>query len=418
MALPLAAVLAVFLTLPAHAAPKTYDAAMAELARDFSSGADVTKLDVAGQPAALLKLRDQAKYVQAGLEPGDEQETYITFIRSVARRLSVNSAQAVALYLRRAPRPRRSEPAAPDEIAARTAIAEDVRQNPGISAAKKARLARDLTRTSEYLQMGMNGDGDSLNFSDSKVAKAFIAPSVAAAVAVRYDPSASRTRDDWNNVPPRVQPIAFPSRPAPFPADATAVAPDATSGAMSWASLTSYFDWEKGKQVAQEALTGTLNYAKRMGRMCYRFVKQALIDAGVIDAPDPQSVGLIGLRPGAAKNFNQDVKKNPKILDEMGYRMVDLASASNDPATVPDGSLLIYGGGCAFADPTNGHAEITVGEQTYQSLRAQNSRLRGIGADANEVRVCHFSCTTRSMPFLRTYGKQGCLKMYVPVKSS
>jgi hypothetical protein len=38
--------------------------------------------------------------------------------------------------------------------------------------------------------------------------------------------------------------------------------------------------------------------------------------------------------------------------------------------------------------------------------------------NANELRVCHFACTTRSMPFLRTYGKQGCLKMYVPVKSS
>jgi hypothetical protein len=46
----------------------------------------------------------------------------------------------------------------------------------------------------------------------------------------------------------------------------------------------------------------------------------------------------------------------------------------------------------------------------------KNMRLRGFGADANEVRVCHYSCTTRSMPFLRTYGKRGCLKMYVPVK--
>jgi hypothetical protein len=155
-----------------------------------------------------------------------------------------------------------------------------------------------------------------------------------------------------------------------------------------------------------------------MGSMCYRFVKQALIDAGVIDAPNPQSVGLIGLHPGAAAMFNRDVARNPKILDEMGYRQVDLAHASDDPASVPDGSMLIYSGGCAFADAKSGHAEITVGEATYETLRARNKTLRRLDVGAEDLRVCHFACTTRSMPFLRTYGKKGCLKMYVPVKSS
>ena len=70
MAPPLAAVVALFLALPAHATPKTYETAMAELSRDFATGADVTELDASGQPAAFLTLRDQAKYVQAGLEPG------------------------------------------------------------------------------------------------------------------------------------------------------------------------------------------------------------------------------------------------------------------------------------------------------------------------------------------------------------
>ncbi|MEQ1920762.1 MAG: hypothetical protein ABL955_16345, partial [Elusimicrobiota bacterium] len=79
---------------------------------------------------------------------------------------------------------------------------------------------------------------------------------------------------------------------------------------------------------------------------------------------------------------------------------------------------LIYAGGCSFADASAGHAEITVGEETYTTLRSKNPKLRALPVDANALRVCHFSCTTRSMPFLRTYGKQGCLKMYVPVKSS
>ncbi|MBI5246760.1 MAG: hypothetical protein HY923_06230 [Elusimicrobia bacterium] len=416
MALPLAAVLAVVLALPASAEPKTYDAALAELSNAFSKGSDVAKISVAGQPAALIKLRDQAQYVQKGLEPGDQQETYITFIRSVARRLSVNSAQAVALYLKRPPRPARTAEAPPEEIAARTAIAEDVIKNPGISPAKKARLAQNLRRTSEYLKMGLNESGELISLNDAKAATPVVYVPPAAAAAVAYDPSA-RPQTDWSKLPPRVQPVSFITQPTPSPVDA-GPAPSASASAMSWSSLSGLIDWEKGKQVAQEAFTGTLNYAKRMGRMCYMFVKQALIDAGVIDAPNPQSVGQIGLRPGAAKMFNQDVKKNPKILDEMGYRQVDLANASNDPATIPDGSMLVYGGGCAFADPTNGHAELTVSEQTYQELRVRNTRLRGVGADPNEVRVCHFSCTTRSMPFLRTYGKKGCLKMYVPVKSA
>src|SRR5437867_261917 len=101
MALPLAAVLAAVLSLQAAAEPPAKSDALARLGGDFAKGADVMKINAAGQSPAFLKLRDQAQYVQKGLEPGDEQETYIAFIRSVARRLGVNSGQAVALYLKR-----------------------------------------------------------------------------------------------------------------------------------------------------------------------------------------------------------------------------------------------------------------------------------------------------------------------------
>lgn len=384
----------------------------AELTRSFAAGKELAPLDFTGQAEPLVKLLEQAKYVQAGREPGDEKETYVTFVRSVARRLGARSDLAVQLYGERV-RPARAVPAGRRELDARAAIAEDVRLNPGISAAKKNRIARDLIATSEYLKAGLNGDAHLIG-PDARPAELNVTVAAAPSQAPRYDSQGER---NWSRLPPQVQPLQLLSYPTPSPSSDGPLQ-SASAGMMSWASLTAYFDWEKGKEVAMEAYTGTLNYAKKMGKMCYQFFKQALIDAGIIDVPNPQSTGLIGLRPGSAKMFSQDVKKNPKILDTMGYRQVDLAKIGNDPAAVPDGSLLIYAAGCSFANATHGHSEITVGEATYKDLRAKNSRLRALNVDANAVRVCHFSCTTRSLPFMRTYGKQGCLKMYVPVKSS
>lgn len=415
MTKPLVACLALVIALHSSAQParRSPEEAKAELTRKFAKGTDLAGLDFQGQPEALVKLLDQAKYVQAGREPGDEKETHIAFVRSVARRLGARADLAVELYGDRL-RPARSVAAAPRELDARAGLAEDVRRNPGISEAKKRRVASDLRATSEYLRMGLNGDANFIGGPEARPAELNVTVVAAPDASVRYDSTGER---NWSKIPPQVQPLQLVTYPTPSPA-ASGELPGASAGAMSWASLTAYFDWEKGKQVAAEAYTGTLNYVKKMGAMCYRFFKQALIDAGVIDVPDPSSTALIGLRPGSARMFSQDVKKNPKILDEMGYRQVDLAKVSNDPATVPDGSLLIYAGGCSFADATHGHAEITVGEDTYKTLRAKNSRLRELPTDPNELRVCHFSCTKRSMPFLRTYGKQGCLKMYVPVKPS
>ncbi|MBI2386753.1 MAG: hypothetical protein HYV14_12160 [Elusimicrobia bacterium] len=413
MTKPLVACLALVIAFQASAqtARRSPAEAKAELSRKFAKGADVAGLDFTGQAEPLVLLLDQAKYVQAGRESGDEKETHIAFIRSVARRLGARPETAAELYGDRV-RPGRAGTVAPAEIAAREALAEDMRRNPGISEEKKKRLNRNLTATSEYLKAVMNGDSASIGGPASPPAELNVTAVSAPADGPQYDSTGQR---NWSRVLPRVQPLSLVVSPTPSPAGPLQ---SASAGMMSWASLSAYFDWERGKQVAAEAYTGTLNYAKKMGAMCYRFFKQALIDAGVIDVPNPQSTGLIGLRPGAARMFSQDVRKNPKILDEMGYRQVDLAKASNDPASVPDGSLLIYAAGCSFANDVHGHAEITVGPGTYALLRARNRRLRELPTDANEVRVCHFSCTKRSMPFLRTYGKQGCLKMYVPVKSS
>jgi hypothetical protein len=394
----------------AQPAPKNPDQLKSELAQDFAKGVDVSKLDVSGQPEALVKLFDQAKYVQAGREPGDQKETHVLFVRSVARRLFVAITPAVELYGDRV-RPSRNSAATKDELDARAAIAADVKRNPGISEQKKARVTRDLGQTSAYLQRGMNGDA---NFIGAPAQ----APTLTATAVGARPGNAASQRINWANIPPQVEPTRLVTYATPSPAAPAPPLGLASSLAQSWESLKSYINWEEGKSVAVEAYTGTLNYVKSLGKLCWQFVKQAFIDSDVLDVPNPQSTGLLGIRPGAAAMFAEDVKKNPKILDRMHYRRVDLAHVSDDPSTVPDGSLLIYARGCSFASRESGHAELTLGEATYQTLHARNARLRAIPVDANEVRVCHFACTKRSMPFLRTYGKQGCLNMYVPVKST
>lgn len=434
MAPPLASALAILLAVAASAAPEriTPAAAKAELRRDFARGEDLKSMDFTGQPGTLVELLEQARYVQAGREPGDEKETYVAFIRSVARRLGAVPEDAVARYGERV-RPNRSAEATKKEVEARAAIAEDVRRNPGISAEKKARIAQDVSRTTDFLKRGMNGDGD------------FVAPSGAGArpatvVAKRVETQGdsvvydSEGRRNWSNIPPQVQPTRLvttePPSATPF-TGGIAYLPSAVNRALySMAELGSHIDLKRGAEVAYEAVTGVLEEGKKALHTCYRFVKQALIDAGVIDAPNPQSTAVIGLRPGMASMFNRDVEKNPKILDELGYRRAKLDDLT-DPSQVPQGSILIYGakcGGMNYEDA--GHAELTVSREEYDRVRVDKNawdrknpraahpyRIQPL--DADEVPACHYTCTGRSMSYLRTYGKgpKACLRMYVPVKA-
>ncbi|UPT73443.1 MAG: hypothetical protein M0D55_16460 [Elusimicrobiota bacterium] len=407
MALPLAAVLAV-LVASAHAQTGFKE----KVAAAFEAGSSLAELKAEGQPKPLVELYDQALYVQGGREPGDDLETHQTFVRSVARRLGAPPEGAIERYGALV-RPPRAAGASRRELAARAALAADVTRNPGISAEKKARVAKSMAATNEYLKMGLNGDASFVGGGPKAIeARGENVDLVAA------DPAAaSETQTDWTKIPPRAQPIVMNVKDTPSPA-ASAPLPGASAGAIAWATLTSYIDWEKGKQVAREAYEGTLSYIKKQGAVCYRYFKQAMIDAGIIDAPNPQSTGLVGLRPAAAAMFSQDVKKNPKILERMGYRQADVANVSDDADTIPDGTAIIYGRGCGFADEGAGHAEIALSEATYEELRAKNSSLRRLTTQEGELRVCHFSCTTRRISYLRALGKRGCLTMYVPVKKS
>lgn len=424
MAQPLAAYLAVFLALQASAqtTAKNPRELKAEMTLGFAKGADLSGLDVSGQAEPLVELLDQAKYVQAGREPGDGKETHIAFVRSVARRLGARSDLAVELYGNRV-RPARAVAAAQREIDARAAIAEDVKRNPGISAEKKARLVRNLSQTDEYLKMGMNGDANFVGGPKGRPVELNVTVvDVPAPDAVVYDSNGAR---NWSKILPRVQPTPFVAYPTPSPSTtpgALSSLPSAlTRMVYSLAELSSFIDVKRGAEVAYEAVNGVLEQSKMAVHRCYNFVKRALIDAGVIDAPNPQSTAVVGLRPNQASMFNQDVQRRPEILNNLGYRRAKMGDLSNDPSDIPSGTIFIYGAKCAFAQYKNaGHAELSVSRAEYEKARTEKPRFKIRPLDETEVPACHYTCAGRSMAFLRTYGKgdKACLRMYVPVKSS
>ncbi len=424
MALPLAVCLAFVVTFPASAqsgrqSPAEFKAA---LTRDFAKGADLADRDAAGQPEALALLLEEAKYVQAGREPGDEKETHVAFVRSVARRLAASKDGAVELYGGRV-RAARAVAAAQREIDARAAIAADVLQNPSISKEKRARLNQDLRLTSDYLRRGMTGDANFVSgtFERPADAKAMDAV-VAAPIAVSYFADGQR---NWSSIPPQVQPIKLVTTPTPTPVTtpgALSSLPSAlTRTVYSLAQLSSFIDLKRGAEVAYEAVSGVLEEGKMAVHRCYRFVKKALIDAGVIDAPNPQSTAIIGLRPNQASMFSQDVQRHPEILNKLGYRRAKMTDLSDNPSDIPLGTIFIYGAQCGFAHyKSAGHAELAVSRAEYEKARAEKPRFHIRPLDADDVPACHYTCAGRSMAYLRTYGKgdSACLRMYVPVKSS
>ncbi len=387
------------------AAEKPAIAIKIEIRDAYARGIDLKTIDSAAlrgrsdaKASELVDLYEQAKYVQAGRAPDDKRDVYVAFVRSVARRLGTRSDKAVQLYGERL----NGRAASTRDAAIRAALAQDIRRNPDIPEATRALIAKNLADAGLLLD-GKTRDGNT-SFPFAGRVKAL--PLYSDAVG---DP---RAASNWNKLLPRVNPLPLMIFNTPTPSNL----PPATSYALSWGALSSFLDWGRGKRVAVEAFTNSL--ARRARGKCYQVVKQVLINTDVMNVPNPQSTGLIGLRPDAAWMFSADVKKDPGILKKLGYREVQLSRIGNDPSVIPDGSMLIYGKGCAFADKYSGHAEITVSERTYAEKRARNRQLQPIAVNRDEIRVCHFTCTKRTMPFLRTYATDGCLKMYVPVKSS
>lgn len=207
------------------------------------------------------------------------------------------------------------------------------------------------------------------------------------------------------------QPVAptFGLRINPTPA----AAPPPTTAALDWSSVSSFFDWDKGQRVAREVVERARGYVEK----CYAYVKQALINADVLDVPDRTQTRLAGFRPGMARMFAEDANKNPKVLAKLGYRRVDARTiAGDDPSIIPDGSILVYAAGCAGFSKTAGHIELTASREMLPHLRKSMRSQVASRLDDDQVLACSDGCSGRTLNYIRTYAKKGCLNMYVPVR--
>jgi hypothetical protein len=325
----------------------------------------------------------------------------------------------VKLYLGRTRQ--RAIAATPQELAARLSIIND------IAARNAARLktTRDRQKmvmktgavfkaSTDDLKDGGNGTGGFAALGGAGADEGIVPykPEYVQAGMINFGGGAV----DPSKVLPQVQPVGLKTEATPIP---TTPAP-LTSKAFSFAELAPYFDIQRGFKVAAEVLGGVLESAKKQLHKCYRFVKQALIDAGVIDAPNPQSTGKIGLRPGLAQYFNADVVKNPKILEKMGYRRVKGEEVGLTPQTMPPaGSLMIYGAKCWFADYEDaGHAELVVTPDDYEKARREKPQFKIPPLGEGDLATCYYDCKPRSMAKIRKYGagENACLRVYVPVR--
>ena len=360
------------------------------------------------------ELFEQARYVQQGRESGDQTTTFLIMVRSVARRLGVDYPTAERLYSGRIRA--RTSTATPDELAARRGIDNDIRFNRGLSDARRARVRDDLRRTSGALLAGMDGDGEliarptspfapglpsgaSADRASGPVEPAPAGPGVSARnppplagrPTVRTPTPPAPTAAANSAIPPRAQPPADLRRNAPAPPPVRS-APPATNRALSYQSVQGSLDLTKGLRVAQHAFVAAMETSRNA--LCYRLTKDALIRAGVGnwgELPNPQSSGQIGFRPGEAEFFSQDVARNPKLLEDMGYRRVDPASLrGSDAAIVPPGTIINYAAGCAFADDKYGHIELSMTRELWQTkfaLRDQAQVRRGRQLAPDEVPV-------------------------------
>ena len=112
-------------------------------------------------------------------------------------------------------------------------------------------------------------------------------------------------------------------------------------------NIFSYLDWNKAKELAQEAWDG----AKRFTGHCYAYVKDALDNV----LPDGwrSEVGQ-----ASAFQFANSINKNPKLFDRLKLRKID-------PSTLPDGippvgAIIVYGRGMCGFSRAHGHIEIVV----------------------------------------------------------
>ena len=421
MARPLAAVAALVLALsPSAALAMTPAEFKAALTSAFSSGASAGPIDAAGQDETAVRLKKQVLYIQAGRD--DTPDRYEKLVRGVAKGLGIVAPPAVEavvkLYLGRTGQ--RVIAATPEELAARESIIADIAaRNAARLKTAKRRIAMTGITTNVFrsstddLANGGTGNGGFAAFGDGgrDVRIAPTKPDIIEASMIDFGgavkPVPAKLPTTRDLVVPKAAPVV-------------AGAPAVTSLAFSFADLAPYFDLARGARAAADAVSGVIESGRKKLHQCYHFVKQALIDAGIIDAPAPEATGAFGLRADKASYFNADVVKHPEVLEKMGYRRVKGEEVGLSDATIPPpGSLLMYGAKCWFAKYKQaGHAEIVVTPDEYEEARREKPAFEIPPLGAGDLPTCYYDCKPRPLARVRQYasGANACLRVYVPVR--
>lgn len=205
--------------------------------------------------------------------------------------------------------------------------------------------------------------------------------------------------------------------PAPPPGlhiNPVAPPPAVTSSPLSFSSLWNYIDNSRGYKVAEavfERATGFAHY-------CYAAVKEGFIAAKDMlwaKISSPTESGEIGIPPALAVDYQRAVNGNPALMAKLGYRRVDVSSIpGDDPSIIPSGTVFDFAPRCAGYSAKAGHIEIVGARSMIDDIppRARPNLA------ADQALACSDGCHGRTLNYFRTYGKQGCMSMYVPVKAS
>jgi hypothetical protein len=211
---------------------------------------------------------------------------------------------------------------------------------------------------------------------------------------------------------------ASPSGDAAAPAGLhfgeVAAPPPVTSAPLSLSSLWSYIDQTRGYKVAEAVFTRATGFA----HYCYASVKEGLIAAKDMlwaKIKSPAESGEIGIPPGLAADYQRAVNANPVLLAKLGYRRVDVSSIpGEDPSVIPSGTIVDFAPSCAGYSAKAGHIEI-IGAR---SMLADIPRGARPSLTPDEALACSDGCHGRSLNYFRTFGRKGCMSMYVPVKAA
>jgi hypothetical protein len=204
-----------------------------------------------------------------------------------------------------------------------------------------------------------------------------------------------------------------PAPPAGLHINPVAAPPPVTSAPLSFSSLWNYIDNSRGYKVAEAVFSRATGFA----HYCYAAVKQGFIAAKDMlwsKISSPTQSAEIGIPPALAVDYQRAVNGNPALMAKLGYRRVDVSSIpGNDPSIIPSGTVFDFAPRCAGYSPKAGHIEI-VGARSMVNDIPRRARP---ALDANEVLACSDGCHGRTLNYFRTYGRQGCMSMYVPVKT-